>query len=251
MRVAVLSDTHGNLLALEAVLEAIEQDSPDLVVMAGDAAFGGPWPAECIDFLRQRGIPAVRGNTDEFLVAVATGRPPATPVEDPRLDHLASSALAARYAWCVERLRSEQIDYLASLPLRFVVPAPTGAALVIVHATPSSPHPVVPPDAPSERLRALLDESGGAALTYGHIHQQARWQIGSRLVVAVGSVGLPFDGDQRAAYALLEWNGTSWSARFQRVPYPVERTIQALEHSGMPGAETQIRVLQTARPPGA
>jgi hypothetical protein len=83
MRVAVLSDTHGNLPALEAVLEAIEQDSPDLVVMAGDAAFGGPWPAECIDFLRQRGIPAVRGNTDEFLVAVATGRPPATPVEDP------------------------------------------------------------------------------------------------------------------------------------------------------------------------
>lgn len=250
MRVAVISDTHGNLPAFEAVLQDIERLGPDLVVMAGDFAFGGPWPSECIDLVRSRGIPAVRGNTDEFLVEVATGGTRPAQVDDPRLRHLDNPAMAERYRWCAERLTREQVEYLASLPLRYAVPAPTGAVLVVVHATPWSAHPVVPPNAPREQLEELLERSGGAALAYGHIHVQVRWELDGRLVVAVGSVGLPFDGDQRAAYTVLEWNGERWGVTFRRVAYPVEQTIEALRSSGMPGAELQVRVLETARPPG-
>ncbi|MCX7624451.1 MAG: metallophosphoesterase family protein [Thermomicrobium sp.] len=251
MRVAVISDTHGNLPALEAVLEDIERLGPDRIVMAGDFAFGGPWPAECIDEFRRRGIPAVRGNTDEFLVEVATGGARPAQVGDPRLRHLDNPALAERYRWCAARLPAEVIDYLAELPLRYTVPVPTGAALTVVHATPWSAHPPVPATASREEVAALLDAAGGAALAYGHIHVQAEWQLNGRLVVAVGSVGLPFDGDQRAAYALLTWDGERWRVEFRRVRYPVERTIAALRASDMPGAEAQVRVLETARPPGA
>lgn len=251
MRVAVISDTHGNLPALEAVLADIEHVAPDLTVMAGDFAFGGPWPAECIDLIRSRGIPAVRGNTDEFVVEVASGGTQPAAVEDPRLRHLDNPLLAERYAWCAARLAAQQVTYLASLPLRSVVPAPTGAALVVVHATPWSAHPVVPPTASRGQLAELLERSGGAVLAYGHIHVQVRWDIGERLVVSVGSVGLPFDGDRRAAYAVLEWNGERWDVTFRRVVYPVERTVQALLSSGLPGAELQARVVETARPPGS
>ncbi len=250
MRVAVLSDTHGNLPALEAVLAELERESPDLVVMAGDFAFGGPWPSECIETIRARGIPAVRGNTDEFLVEVATGGTRRAQVDDPRLRHLDNPLLLERYRWCAARLSPDAVDYLASLPLAYTVPAPTGAALTVVHATPWSAHPVVPATASVEQVRELLERAGGAALAYGHIHVQARWEVDGRLVVAVGSVGLPFDGDQRAAYALLTWDGGRWSVAFRRVAYPVERTIAALRASDMPGAEAQVRVLETARPPG-
>ena len=251
MRVAVISDTHGNLPALEAALAAIDRESADLVVMAGDFAFGGPWPAECIELIRARNIPAVRGNTDEFLVEVATGGARPAQVDDPRLRHLDNPALAERYRWCAARLSAAAVEYLANLPLRYTVPAPTGAALTVVHATPWSTHPVVPPSASREQVRELLDRAGGAALAYGHIHVQAQWELDGRLVVAVGSVGLPFDGDQRAAYALLTWDGTRWQVAFRRVAYPVERTIAALRASDMPGADAQVRVLETARPPGA
>ncbi|MCX2727267.1 metallophosphoesterase family protein [Thermomicrobium sp. 4228-Ro] len=251
MRVAVISDTHGNLPALEAVLAELDQLGPERIVMAGDFAFGGPWPAECIEAIRQRGIPAVRGNTDEFLVEVATGGARPAQVDDPRLRHLDNPALAERYRWCAARLSADAVAYLADLPLRYTVPAPTGAALTVVHATPWSAHPVIaPPSAPREQIQELLDRAGGAALAYGHIHLQAQWRLDGRLVVAVGSVGLPFDGDQRAAYALLTWDGTRWEVEFRRVSYPVERTIAALRTSDMPGAEVQVRVLETARPPG-
>jgi predicted phosphodiesterase len=251
MRVAVISDTHGNLPALEAVLADIATLAPDAVVMAGDFAFGGPWPAECIDTIRARGIPAVRGNTDEFLVEVATeGKRPAR-VDDPRLRHLDNPALAERYRWCAARLSADQVDYLAALPLQHVLPVPSGAALTVVHATPWSAHPVVPPTASRAQVQEILDRAGGAAVAYGHIHLQVEWRLDGRLLVAVGSVGLPFDGDQRAAYAVLHWNGTQWEVMFRRVPYPVERTIAALRASDMPGAEAQVRVLETARPPGA
>ncbi len=251
MRVAVISDTHGNLPALQAVLEDLATQGPDLVVMAGDFAFGGPWPAECIELIRSRNIPALRGNTDEFLVEVATGGTHRAEVPDPRWRHLDNPSFAERYAWCAARLTVEQIDYLAELPLCYVVPAPAGMPLVIVHATPWSAHPVVPLDAPRDLLERVLAEAGGAAVAYGHIHLQGFQAIDGRLVVAVGSVGLPFDGDQRAAYALLDWSLDGWRVTFRRVAYPIERTIQALLDSGMPGADLQRRVLETARPPGS
>lgn len=249
MRVAVISDSHGNLPALEAVLKDIEREGVDHIIMAGDIAFGAPWPGECIDVLRDRAIPAVRGNTDEFLAELGSKGKFEADVPDPSLRHLDNPALAERYAWCVARLTTDQVEYLAALPLRFVLPAPDGAALVIVHATPWSAHPVVPVDAPLDLLQRVLEEAGGAAVTYGHIHRQKEWRIDGRLVVAVGSVGLPFDGDQRAAYAILEWRSGVWEVEFRRVSYPLEQTLKAVRTSGMPGAQQLQRVLETALPP--
>jgi predicted phosphodiesterase len=251
MRIAVISDVHGNLPALEAVLADLEEELCDRVVMAGDFAFGGPWPAECIEVIRERGIPAVRGNTDEFLVEVGSGGRIPAQVRTEAQRHTASPALRARYEWTVGRLSAEHLDYLASLPLAYLVPAPGGAGLTIVHATPWNCHDTVQPDAPEATLQAMLDAAGGQALSYGHIHVQYARALADRLVVAVGSVGLPFDGDQRAAYAILTFNEDQgrWNVEFRRVAYDVSQTIAALRASSMPGAEGQIAVLETARPP--
>ncbi|HET9015081.1 MAG TPA: metallophosphoesterase, partial [Thermomicrobiaceae bacterium] len=135
--VAVISDVHGNLPALEAVLAELDATGPyDEIVMAGDFAFGGPFPAECVELIRRRGFRAVRGNTDEFIVELATaGRRPAYGAEDHQR-HGAAQQLIDR--WVVERLTPEQVDYLAELPLQVDVPDTRGEAMAVVHATPWS-----------------------------------------------------------------------------------------------------------------
>lgn len=250
MRIAVISDTHGNVRALDAVLADLDATGPyDLVVMGGDVAFGGARPADCIDRIRERGYPAVRGNTDEFIVEVATGgRIPARVAHESQR-HTASEPLLQRYRWTAQHLSAEHIEYLARLPLVRVIPAPGGRALTVVHATPWNAHETLTASAPVESLRQMLDRAGGQALVYGHIHVQYHQRIDGRLVAAVGSVGLPFDGDPRAAYAVLTFDD-GWSIEFRRVAYDVERAIEELLASGFPGAEAQANVLRNARPPG-
>ncbi len=248
MRIAVISDTHGNLQALDAVLADLDAVAPvDEVIMAGDFAFGGPFPAECIQRIRERGLRAIRGNTDEFIVEVATagGRAAQQVEEDQR--HVPAQIEIDR--WAAKRLTGDQIDYLAALPLQITISGLDGESLAIVHATPWSTHPPVGPGAPEVDARRMLDAAGSQALGYGHIHVQYQRRIDHRLLAAVGSVGLPFDGDQRAAYAVFTNTGTGWEVEFRRVPYDVDAAIEQVLRSGVPNAAGFAATLRSASPP--
>jgi predicted phosphodiesterase len=249
MQVAVISDTHGNLPALEAVLAELDATGAyDEIVMAGDFAFGGPFPAECIEVIRERGFQAVRGNTDEFLVEQATGGARPAHAVEPHQRH--GPAQQAIDRWVVDRLTPEQIEYLASLPLLVDVPDTRGEALAVVHATPWSTHPVLEPDAPRQLAAEVLDAAGTLVLVYGHIHVQYERRLEGRLIAAVGSVGLPADGDQRAAYGVVTSNVDGWSVEFHRVAYDVEEAIAATLRSGVPNGGGFAATLRNARLPG-
>ncbi|MDR7417783.1 MAG: metallophosphoesterase family protein [Armatimonadota bacterium] len=200
MRVAVFSDVHGNLVALEAVLAHIGGQRVDHVVCGGDLAFGGPDPEGSVYRVRTLGIPCVRGNTDEWMTPDVREHEPTT-------------------AWTRARLSAASREYLAGLPFLHRI-----GDLVVVHATPWSISDVVPKDADATHVRRMLDEAGARTVVYGHIH--VAWighaQDGDLLVNA-GSVGFPFDGDPRASYVVLERAGPGWSALIHRVAYDVER----------------------------
>ena len=233
MRVAVISDSHGNLYGLRAALEAVDARGPwDAIVMGGDIAFGGPFPAECIALLRERGIPAVRGNTDEAIVVEARGPQPAWEAQDRYWGHSPEAIVSDR--WAVERLSDDDIDYLANLPTRIDLGGGDVPLLTLCHATPWSPYPVVRADAPEAEAARMLDEAGGSTLAYGHIHVQYARQVGGRLLVAVGSVGMPFDGSPMADYAEFESTAAGWNARLRQVPYDARPAIKAAYGSGMP-----------------
>ncbi len=247
MRIAVISDTHGNLLALDAVLDELDAEPVDEIVMAGDFAFGGPFPSECIERVRERNLRAVRGNTDEFIVEVATaGARPAKAVEAVQRHGPLQIEIDR---WAAERLTEDQIDYLAALPLQITIPDRESGPLAVVHATPWSSHPPVGADAPEAVARRMLDASGDRALGYGHIHVQYQRRIDGGLLAAVGSVGLPFDGDQRAAYAVFTSAGDGWNVEFCRVPYDVDAAIEQVLRSGVPNAEGFAATLRSASPP--
>ena len=235
MRIAIFSDVHGNLTALEAVLADIDRQAPDLVVFAGDLCLMGPRPAECLRRVRALRLPVVLGNTDEWTVG--GGAPPAPHAE--------------RIGWTRAQLTNDESAWLAGRPFGLTF-SPTAAAaddLRVVHANPHDLNGILfPPEAQQiallgdvrqsdAALEPLLGGLEAAALAYGHLHIPSLRPVGRLLLVNVASVSLPGDGDGRAKYALLTWEGGRWSASHRRVAYDAAAEAEALSRQQPPGWE--------------
>src|SRR5438105_1203857 len=180
MRIAIVSDVHGNLVALEAVLADLNGQSPDLIVHGGDLAFNGPRPAECVDRIRRLGWQGVRGNMDEAL-ETRHG-------QHPSID------------WARERLDEESNRWLQNQPLEWR----QEDRLALVHAVPGDLWKAVGPQTDDSELRAIYGPLGSRLAVYCHIHRPYVRELGDLTVANTGSVGLPFDGVTRASYLLVE-----------------------------------------------
>jgi putative phosphoesterase len=203
---AVLYDVHGNLPALEVVLEDARAAGADGFVLGGDYALFGAWPAETVERLRQLDGRWIRGNTDRWLTDDSDA--PASPLVERSLRH------------CRDALGEATCRQLAAEPATALL----GDTLVC-HASPRSDIASFTPE-PSETDDELLDDGDPAVIVFGHTHLQFRRQAGGRTLVNPGSVGMPFDGDQRAAYAL--WNG-SGDFELRRVEYDSGAYAKSLE----------------------
>jgi predicted phosphodiesterase len=245
MRVAFVSDVHGNLPALEGVLAELARRGPfDTTVGGGDYVFGGAYPGECLAEIRRSGWPCVRGNTDEWVVEAATnGSVPAQGYE-PEQAHTA--ALRAVDAWAADRLDDDDIAFLESLPLDWRATGPSGQTLAFVHATPWSTHPVVMPDADEATAQRMLDAAGTDVLLYGHIHIAYVRRVGAHTLACVGSVGMPFDGDPRSCFLIATDEGGGWQLEHVRVPYDRDAYVATLLASGLPNAELFASMLRSA-----
>ena len=190
MRVAAISDIHGNLPALEAVLAEAERENPDLMVFCGDVA-SGPMPAETIDLLLTlRGARFVRGNADRGLVEEFDGKP-ATPMPGPFAD------------WCARQISQRHRDFLAAFEDRVVIDGVDGLGRVLLcHATPRNDTDVFTVESPVERVRTLLAGFDADVVVCGHTHMQFDRTIDRTRVVNAGSVGMPY-GTAGAYWAML------------------------------------------------
>jgi len=241
MRIALLSDIHGNLLALEAVLADLQQRGPcDQIVVAGDLVWAGPWPAEVVDRVRGLNAAVIHGNTDAFFCR----QPDETPMgkEEERF--------AAHLTWMLKQLGPKRTAYLQTLPFSHrISPAPakdqsaSRQDLLVVHANPLDLEQAITLHMRDADLDELLlppgrqgaeDGPDWAALAFGHVHVPFSRQWRGRLLVNVASVGLPMDGDPRAAYAILTWDGTTWQAQHRRVFYDAPVVAHQMRTCGMP-----------------
>jgi predicted phosphodiesterase len=230
MRIAILSDIHGNRTAFEAVLADLQQTSPDLILHGGDLADGGSSPVEIVDCIRDLGWQGVVGNTDETLF-----RPES-------LEEFASQSSAPPSLWTVIRemaavtrtmLGEERIAGLRGLPRVQIQ-----GEMALVHASPESPWRAPTPEASDDELESVYGPLSQPIAVYGHIHRPYTRKIPSphveeRLVANTGSVSLSYDGDRRASYLLLD--GPSPTIR--RVEYDVEKELKALYSCGLPHAD--------------
>ena len=228
MRIAVVSDVHGNLPALEAVLADLEGVRPDLVLHGGDLALGGPHPVEVVDRVRELGWPSVLGNTDEALA------------ETPQRLQARSMFVATAAARTREMLGPERVDWLASRPMEW-----RGQGMALVHAVPGDCWAIVEHDAPDKDLRETFGALGEPIAVYGHIHHSYVRRMAGLTVVNSGSVSLSLDGDPRATYAVIEGG----RIEHRRISYDVEGVAADLVTLDYPHAATYSSWLQTGTRP--
>ena len=224
MRLAIVSDIHGNLLALEAVLADVDRVRPDVVVLGGDLALGGPHPVEVVDRLRALGWPSVLGNTDEALD------------EDRIPRHLPRGFIGPPAARTAEMLGPERVAWLTGLPLDW-----HGDGIAVFHATPGDCWEIVQHDASDERLRDVFGSLGEKDAVYGHIHHAYMRQLDGLTVVNSGSVSLSLDGDVRACYVVID----DGRIEHRRVVYDVERVAADFVTVDYPNAATYATWLRT------
>jgi predicted phosphodiesterase len=248
MRIAVLSDIHGNLLALEAVLADVQaQGTPDAYWVLGDLAAFCPWPAETL--ARLRTLPNViflKGNTDRYLV---TGQRPVAPVRSPEDWARMPALLAEREAnfrWTVERLSYADYEFLRDLPPRLEMDVPGYGRVVAVHATPADDETNIRPTTPDDEIRPHLAGLDARLLLYGHTHCPMDRTVDGVRIINDGSVGMPLDGDHRPAYALLDFEGDECQVAIRRVAYDREAVLAELERVRHPAQKWVEGVLCNA-----
>ncbi len=238
MRIAVLSDIHGNRTAFEAVLADLQQTSPDLILHGGDLADAGASPVEIVDRVRDLGWKGVVGNTDEMLF-----RPES-------LEEFAGQSSAPPSLWTAIRqmaaatramLGEERVAWLRGLA-RIQIQDP----MALLHGSPESPWRAPPPEATDAELESVYRPLNQPIAVYAHIHRPyirnvPSPQVRERLVVNTGSVSLSYDGDRRASYLLLD--GASPTIR--RVEYDVEKELKALSSCGLPHSDWIAKILHT------
>ena len=249
-RLAVLSDVHGNLLALEAILaDLAAQGTPDAVWALGDLVAFCPWPTETLARLRALpGIALLQGNTDRYLF---TGRRPVFPVRSPEEWATMPTRLAERdanFRWTVERLSYTDYEFLRDLPPRLEMEVPDYGRVVAVHATPTDDEATLYPDTPDDQIRPHLSGLEARLLLYGHTHRPMDRVVDGIRLVNDGSAGLPLDGDPRPAYALLDFAGGQCAVTIRRVAYDVEAVVAELERVEHPARAWVTRTLRHAAP---
>ena len=235
MRIAIISDIHGNQVALEAVLEDLaQQPKVDHLVIAGDLCLNGPCPREVLETVQGLDCPVIQGNVDAEVVTAAPDK---------------GEKKRSTAAWTREQIGPLGIQYLASLAFSHRISNPDGSDLFIVHANPLNLEDAIFPNASDSTLEHLLGdlETAIGALAFGHLHiaYTRRWR--HLLLVDVGSCGIPRDEDHRASYAILSWQDNDWEAEIRRVVYDVTAVVKQIKTSGMPNPEKRVKVLLEAR----
>ena len=214
--VAALYDVHGNLPALEAVLAEPAVAAADLVLVGGDAVVG-PFPRETLDALLGLGDRAtfIRGNTDRVLAEL--------PADDP---------WAERNAWVAEDLGEAGIAVVAAWPETVSIEIDGLGPTLFCHGSPRSDTEILTRATAPERLRPILAGVHERTIVCGHTHVQFDRRVDGTRLVNAGSVGMPYEGDTAARWALL-----GADVELRRTPYDTEAAAERVRASGLPGAE--------------
>jgi putative phosphoesterase len=238
MRVAVVSDIHGNITALDAVIADLQAVSPDLIVHGGDLLGSGARQADVVDRIRDLGWPGVQGNTDEMLWH--PGRV-AEHLRAPTLQRLREIVLRHVTA-TVDAIGTERLGWLRGLPLRW-----SDHDLTVVHAGPDDPWRAPSAEAADEELVTTYGPLGTRRVVYGHIHRAYVRRLPLFTLANSGSVSLSLDGDPRSAYLLVDDDQIT----IRRVEYDIEREVTMLFESQYPYATWLADMLRkgTALPP--
>jgi putative phosphoesterase len=232
LKIAILSDIHGNLAALEAVMHhARGKGAGQIILNLGDMIGYGPNPDEIIRWAGGTGIISIQGDYDKKVLSKKHRQQGWSGVKN--LDK------RAMFAWTFKALSKPSRKFIKSLPKSRSATI-GGFKILLTHSGPGSKKEYLGPDTKGEHLEELAKGSDADIILSGHSHHAFTRQVGDALFINPGSVGRPDDGDPRASYALLEISKGQPGAQLFRVPYNINAAVQAMKLTGLPLIFTQV-----------
>ena len=221
-RVAVVSDVHGNAIALEAVLADVAREAPELVVFGGDLTWG-PLPQETLALVAELGTPAlcVRGNAERGLL---------DPNDEP----------TERALWMRAQHTDDDLAFLTTFAEQVVVAIAGLGATRFCHGSPRSDEELVTPRTPDARVRAFMEGVAERVVVTAHTHLQFDRQVDTVRSINAGSVGMPYEEERGAYWAML-----GPDVELRRTEYDLERAVAAYRATHDPLAEQMVEILLT------
>lgn len=236
MHLALISDIHGNLIALEAVLAEIAQQNIEHILCLGDVAAFGPQPLQVLARLQTLGCPVVMGNTDTQLLNPL----PLQPATEPT-DHMQDIN-----RWCAQQLTEAEKGYISTFQATISYPLARGKTLLAYHGSPRSFRERLLPTTSEEDLEQAFAGWSADIMVGGHTHMQMFRRYKDILILNAGSVGLAMDrvspieevrNPAWAEYAVLTVEGKALNVELRRTPFDVHALRRAIYSSGVPHAE--------------
>ncbi|MFC2026192.1 metallophosphoesterase family protein [Chloroflexota bacterium] len=231
MRIAIISDIHGNYIALEATLKDINTNSVDQIVCLGDVATSGPQPHQTIERLRMQKCLVVSGNMDDWLLNP-------TPLEG-QADFY--RFIEEINQWCSEQLTEEDYGYLESFQDLHEICLFGDKKLLCYHGSPQSNTDFFNVSTPDDELARMIGGQRALVMAGGHTHVQMLRRYENSILINPGSVGLPYERSQSenhkvpwAEYAILDIKGDQLSIEFKRVPVDLTAVFEVVQKNGMP-----------------
>lgn len=222
MKIAVLSDIHGNCIAFEAVLKDIKNKGADGIIIAGDHFNDSPQPMQVYERLKSLNAWIIKGNKEERILRYYRG-------ELPDWDKYMQMS---SFMWTYKLLNAEAMDYISNLPEQLVVDVPGKDKIRVVHGSPFRINEDLFPDSDDGKVIKALQDIDEKVLICGHTHAQWYRRFGEKLIVNPGSVGLSFNANASAEYSLLEWSKDHWEVQQHNVVYDKRQLMDIFYTSG-------------------
>ena len=242
-KVAIFSDIHGNVAALDAVRKAIKREKPDVVAIGGDLVMNGPEPGAAIDAIRAmeaEGAIVVQGNTD---IAVADADYGAA---FPWLQDGPTDAMRAVAEWTHDALDDDQLAWLRRLPSERRVRIGE-SMLLVTHASPGSQTQGFDQNLDPSTTLERLSRTDARVVGCGHTHIPEVREFGWKVIVNGGSAGYVFDGDPTASWALVTFDDGTVTAEIKRTEFDTVAVSNAISSRGLPGDVYRAATVRTGK----
>jgi len=243
-RIALLSDIHGNMVALEAVSAEIRRAKPDAVLVAGDLVLNGPDPNGCVDalrFLESEGALVVSGNTDIAVGDFDYGS------AFPQYQDGVPDTITAAAEWAHDELGDAQLDWLRRLPAERRIRTADDTLVLVVHASPGSQTRGFDQALDANIIFERAAGTDARVICVGHTHLPEVRDLGFKVIVNGGSAGYVFDGDPSASWAMIDVHEGNVTAEIKRTQFDVLSVANAISARGLPGDVYRAATVRTGK----
>ncbi|OOM78566.1 metallophosphoesterase family protein [Clostridium sp. BL-8] len=237
MKIAVLSDIHGNGVALNCVIDDMKKQNINKAIILGDLVMKGPMPSEVMKELKKLDILAwIKGNTDEWFKEINEAFKPITHREKELYEY---------YKYAETKLTEEDIEFINRMPVRYSLII-NGLKILCVHGTPQSIVEAIDGSVPIEEIKEIIKDVKEDVVLCGHSHCSFIGEVEGKKIFNVGSIGIPLDKDNRASYGILDFSNEDVKLINRRVNYSIDEVIAIAKKNKFPYLRQYENMLRSA-----